>query len=261
MQQRKWQADGWEPTVRIGLIVPHADVGPESEFRAMLPSSIALFGSRMHFSAMRAGGVMDPKIPHGPVKSFTDPPFADDAAELLAAAPIDAIGCGFTSSAYKLGVAGEAEFVDRVRERTRGIPLASTCHAATQALRSLDVRTLALVNPPWFDTELDDLGSRYFTVQGFEVVHHAPCGLPSSQRQITAEAMFNWVAEQVMPAKPDAVFIGGNGLRAIGVIDALEQQFDIPVLTANQVLLWYTLHLAAAEPEISGYGRLFDCRP
>ena len=36
----------------------------------------------------------------------------------------------------------------------------------------------------------------------------------------------------------EGVFIGGNGFRAIGVIKALEDSLDRPVLTANQVAFW-----------------------
>ena len=56
---------------------------------------------------MRPGGEMDPKIPHDPVRAFIDPPFIDDAVELLAASPLDSIALGFTSSAYVLGADGE----------------------------------------------------------------------------------------------------------------------------------------------------------
>jgi len=261
MNTLTWQDDGWNPAVRIGVIAPHADVGPESEIRAMLPAGIGLHSARMHFAAMRPGGIMDPKIPHGPVKSFTDPPFADTAAEMLAACPIDAIGCGFTSSAYKLGRRGEAEFIERLERHTRGIPLASTCLSAAEGLRALDAERMALVNPPWFDDELDGQGAKYFTEQGFDVVHHAPCGLPSAQRDITPEGLFAWIHEQVIPARPEAVFVAGNGLRAVGVIDVLERRHGIPVLTANQVLLWRVLHFAKGAAPVVGYGRLFDVSP
>jgi hypothetical protein len=50
---------------------------------------------------------MDPTISLAPVRAFTEPPDVDDAAELLAAAPIHAITFGFTSSAYVIGRDGE----------------------------------------------------------------------------------------------------------------------------------------------------------
>jgi maleate isomerase len=55
----------------------------------------------------------------------------DDAAELLATAPLDAIAYGFTSSAYVIGgVEGEAEMSARLERPTRGIPVVAACRAA-----------------------------------------------------------------------------------------------------------------------------------
>jgi maleate isomerase len=51
--------------------------------------------------------------------------------------------------------------------------------------------------------------------------------------------------------------MGGNGFRAIGVIEALEQQLGIPVLTANQVLFWEALAEAGAKVSVEGYGAIF----
>jgi len=54
------------------------------------------------------------------------------------------------------------------------------------------------------------------------------------------------------------VFIGGNALRAIGVIAALEEDIRRPVLTANQVSLWHALRVAGTEVRLDGYGQLFQ---
>jgi maleate isomerase len=80
---------------------------------------------------------MDPTIPLEPVRRFAEPPHVDDAAELLAAAPVNVITYGFTSSAYVVGVAGEAEMISRLERCTRGIPVVSPCAAAVQALHAL----------------------------------------------------------------------------------------------------------------------------
>src|SRR5688572_8868827 len=119
----RWKRDGWDASVRIGLLVPHADAGPESELRAMAPPSVSIHATRVPFGAMAAGGAMDSTIPLAPVRAFAEPPDVDDAAELLAASPLDAITFGFTSSAYVIGVDGEAEMIARLERRTRGIPV------------------------------------------------------------------------------------------------------------------------------------------
>ncbi|MFC8527683.1 maleate cis-trans isomerase [Nocardia sp. NPDC057227] len=255
MVTRRWKPDGWDARTRIGIVVPHADVGPEAELRAIAPPTVSVHGARLYFSAMRAGGVMDPTIPHRPVESFTEPPYLDETVESLAASPLDVIALGFTSSAYKHGADGERALLDRLSEPARGIPVVTTCLAAERALRTLGAETLALVNPPWFDSALDELGARYFRDVGFDVVHHGPAGLRSGQEFITPESLYDWIAKVGTGA--DAVFVAGNGQRAVGVIDALERDLGIFVLTANQVLAWDALATAGEREPVVGYGALF----
>ena len=141
-----WRSDGWDVRVRIGVLTPHADVGPESELQAMAPDGVGIHASRVPFRAMGAGGTMDPTIPLAPVAGFAEPPHIDDATALLAAAPVRAIGIGFTSTAYVLGADGETAMVTRLEQRSSGIPVVSTCAAAVLALRSVRAQRLALVN-------------------------------------------------------------------------------------------------------------------
>ena len=257
----RWKPDGWDATTRIGVLAPHADLGPEAEFQAMAPSTVTIHAARVPFGAMATGGAMDRTIPLAPVRAFAEPPHVDDAAELLAAAPLGAIAYGFTSSAYVIGVEGEAAMVARLGERTRGIPVVATSAAMVEGLRALGVARLSLVDPPWFDAELSDLGRRYYESAGFQVVYSGPCDLPSDQAKITPAGLHAWVVAHT-PADADAVVIGGNGFRAVGAIHALEQDLDRPVVTANQALLWAALRAASMDSSsITGYGRLLDQRP
>src|SRR5215208_1809804 len=130
-------------------------------------------------------GRYGPDDPPGAGEGLRQAAPRDDAAELLAAAPLHAIAYGFTSSAYVIGMEGEAEMIARLERRTRGIPVVVTCGAAVEGLRVLGARRMALIDPPWFDTELNGLGRRYYESAGFEVVYSSPCGLPSDQTKIT----------------------------------------------------------------------------
>ena len=251
-----WQPDGWGFRARLGLLVPHADVGPESEVTAMAPDGVSVHATRVPLGLMRPGGAMDPTIPTEPVRAFADPPHVDDAAELLAAAPLHAIGFAFTSSSYVRGAADDEALRERLERRTRGIPVVVTGTSAVLALRALGVSRLALIDPPWFSPELNAMGAEYFRSQGLEVVHHAPAGLPSDQRAVHPGQLYEWARAHV-PAAAEAVFMGGNGFRTVGVIDALEEDLAIPVLTANQVLCWHLLRLARTRAPVVGYGRLF----
>lgn len=253
----RWQPDGWDARVRIGVLVAHADVGPESELNAMAPPTVVIHAARVPFRAMAAGGKMDPTIPLAPVRAFAEPPHVDDAAELLASAPLNAIAFGFTSSAYLMGADAEQAMIARLERRTRGLPVVAPCAASVRALKVLGCRRVALIHPPWFSGELNELGRRYYEGDGLEVVFAAPCELPSDQKAIAPEQLHAWVVSHV-PAHAEALVIGGSGFRAVGVIAALEADLQRPVLTANQVLFWAALRAAGADTrEVTAYGRVF----
>ncbi|MFD9688383.1 maleate cis-trans isomerase [Kitasatospora sp. NPDC059146] len=256
--------DGWDASTRIGVVVPHADVGPEAELQAVAPASVSVHGSRVHFAAMRAGGEMDEKIPYDPILSFVQAPYLDQAVELLAASPLHALTLGFTSSSYALKAQGERELYERLLPVTRGLPITGTTKAARAAFDALGARRIALVNPPWFTDSLSGQGADYFREFGYEVVHHAPCGLPSNQKAITPENLSAWIRGTVAEHRPDAVLVAGNGIRAVGTIKPLEEELGFNVVTANQVILWHALHLAGAAgtaQEITDYGQLFTTTP
>jgi maleate isomerase len=255
-ERAMWQPDGWGFRARLGVLVPHAAIGTESELAAMAPEGVSIHAARVPLGIMRAGGLMDPTIALEPARAFADPPLVDEAAELLAAAPLHAIGFAFTSSSYVRGAAEDEPLRQRLEQRTRGIPVAITSRAAVLALRAVGARRVALVDPPWFSAELTALGAAYFRDEGFEIVHAGAAGLPSEQRAINPGQLFEWVRTAI-PHAAEAVYIGGNGLRAVGIIAALEEDLGIPVLTANQALCWRLLRLAGTRALVDGYGLLF----
>lgn len=259
LSQIGFNQDGWNYGLRIGVVVPHADVGPEAEMQAMAAGAATIHGARLRFSAMRNRGEMDPKIPHGPVESFTQPPVLDKLVEDLGQSPLDAIALAFTSSAYKHGPAGERALLRRLQLRAPSIPIVSTCNAVQLAAKALRTKRLAIVNPPWFDSALDGLSRSYFEAAGLSVVHHAPAGITSGQKYITQENMYAWVCKVIERSSPDVVFIAGNGQRAIGIIQAVESHTQSTLLTANQVLLWASAKAAGRKLDAPRYGRLFSC--
>ncbi|WP_370252731.1 hypothetical protein [Streptomyces sp. V4I8] len=136
--------------------------------------------------------------------------------------------------------------------------MVATCAATVGALRVLGVRRIALIDPPWFDDELNRFGRGYYEDTGFAVVFSAPCALPSGQHLIRPGDLHDWVSGHT-PHDAEAVVVGGNGLRAVGAVERLEQTLRRPVLTANQTLLWAALRATGtATTDIEGFGQLFS---
>jgi len=251
-----WRSDGWGSRARIGLITPHNDIVPEAEFQTLATDGISVHVARVPLGWR--SGPEPPLIGLDAARSFAEPPHVDSAAEMLATMPLDAIAYGFTSSSYLLGPAGDEDLKDRLENITGKIPVAIPCPAVVMALRSLGADKLALINPPWFPSELTELGADYFRNSGISVEYAASAtDLASDQLSVRPENLYEWVQSHI-PKTTEAIFLGGGGLRAIGIIEALEKALALPLLTANQVVFWQALRLAGIEEPIVGYGQVFE---
>jgi len=236
-----WQPDGSGLRARIGVLTPHNDPVPESEFWTMAPEGVSVHAARVLLADTR---------------TFANPPHPDDATELLAALPLHAIVFAFTTSSYLMGAEGDQALKVRLEKRSNAIPVLFPCTAAVAAFRALGVRRIALIHPPWFADDVNQLGMAYFRGQGFDVTYASQVHPPRKFTEVYPEELYDWARKHV-PAGAEAVFYGGNGLRAIGVISALEEDLGRPVLTANQVAFWYALRQSGVGAPVNGYGRLF----
>ena len=243
--------------IRVGVLTPHEVPGPEVEFPAMAPGRLATRVVRITGTAGAgaSGGPVSPAA-LGPL---TTAPLLDRAAGQLVTDPVDVIGYASTTSAYTIGFDAEMAMVSQLSQLT-GRLVAATCASAVRALRVLQVERVALIGAPWFDPQFNELGAAYFASQGFDVVSSESAGLSQDPGAIEAAGVCEWISRHVADAA-EAVFVGGNGFRAAGAIEALETAIGRPVLTSNQVLAWQLLAQADATFEISGYGRLFAHKP
>jgi maleate isomerase len=213
----------------------------------MAPDGVSLHSSRIFFADLA---------------TYADPPGPENATDLLARLPLEAIIYAWTVGSYLLGTSGEQELVRRVEKHSNGIPVLMSAPAATAAFRALETTRIALVHGPFFTDDFDQKGVAYFQERGLDVVHVShlmpPIEVPHPNTgSVTSPAeICEWVHSHV-PSSAQAVFIGGNAVRAIGVIDALEEDLGRPVLTANQVSLWYALRSAGLEVGIDDYGQIF----
>jgi maleate isomerase len=237
--------DGWR--ARLGVLTHDDSAISESELWTMAPDGVSLHTSRVFFADLA---------------TFADPPGPENATDLLARLPLQAIIYAWTGGSYLLGTTGERELVSRVEQHSNGIPVLMSAPAATAAFRALEAERIALIHAPFFTDDFDHKGVAYFQERGFEVVHVShmmpPVEVPHPNTGSVASPaeIYEWVRSHV-PSSAQAVFIGGNALRAIGVIAALEEDLRRPVLTANQVSLWYALRMAGAEVRVDDYGQLF----
>ncbi len=237
----QWQPDGFASVARIGVLTPDDDPVPESEMGIMAPKGASIHASRVPWN-------------HDAL-SFVE--HAADAVELLARVTPRVILYAFTSSTYLLGTQGDDELRTSLGKRAGGIPVIFTCSAAVEALRILGARRVALFHPPWFAEDINHKGMEYFRTLGMEVVFCERMMPTRTFTEVPPAEVYEWVRTKA-PRQAEAVFIGGNGLRAIGVIHALEETLHKPVLTANQVLFWEALRMLGVTSKLTEYGLLLS---
>src|SRR4029077_712582 len=56
----------------------------------------------------------------------------------------------------------------------------------------------------------------------------------------------------------DGIWLPGAALPTVAVVDALERELRVPVVTSKQAMVWAALHQANIGDRIQGYGRLFE---
>jgi maleate isomerase len=242
VQGSEWRPDGLSSVARIGVLTPDFDPVPESEMSVMAPQGVSIHAARV-------------RRQQGAPGAFAEPPHVDDAVEQLVALTPKVILFAYTSSSYALGAASDDAVRARLEARSQKIPVLLTCPAATEALRVLGVRRVALIHPPWFAEEVSAQGLIYFRSQGFDVVMSASISPSRLFTEVARAEVHEWTRN--VPSRAEAIFVGGNGLRAVGTIHALEEGLGRPVLTANQVLLWQALRLVGAASKVTQYGRIF----
>lgn len=242
-----WKPDGLGFRARIGVLTHDDNTVIESEFSTMAPEGVSIHAARAPFSEL---------------KTYADAPGPDNATAQLSRLPLQAIVFAFTIGSYLAGKSGEQNLVARLEKSSNGIPVRMPAASAVAAFRALGAGQIALVHAPFFTDELDQKGADYFREHGFNVVHvshlHPPREVPHPNLGSIASPfeIYEWVRKNV-PSDAEGVFIAGNGFRSIGVIEALEEDRGLPVITANQVALWDVLRRSGVLTQVADYGQLF----
>jgi maleate isomerase len=242
-QEVAWQRDGAGTEARFGVLTPDFDPAPESEMWAMVPPGISIHAARV----ARSGP---------PGASFVQPPHVDEAVDRLVELAPRAILLGYTGSSYALGAEADGRVRTRLEQRAKGIPVVFTCSAAMTALRHLNVRRISIIHPPWWSIASNNQGAAYWRAAGFDVLQCIRMQPARLRTEVAPAELFEFVVSHT-PSTAEAVFLGGNGLRAVGAIQALELRLHRPVLSANQVLLWEALRAVGRADRVTNYGSVF----
>ncbi len=226
----------------LGLVVLQADETLEQDFRRLFPDrDIAIYTSRIpSASALSTESIaaMEAELPRG-------------AGLFPRAARFDAVGYGCTSGTTLIG----ADAVARMIRRGVETPMVTDpLTAALAALEALDVKRLGLVTP--YVAEIAAPVRDAFLANGFAVSDALTFGEEVEARVARIAPASIKAAARAAAKGAEVVFLSCTNLRTLGIIDELEEELGMPVLSSNQVLAWHMAKAIGAPMAKDAPGRL-----
>ncbi|MFK7752706.1 MAG: Asp/Glu racemase [Sedimentitalea sp.] len=229
---------------RLGLIVLQTDERIETDFRALLPADCELFVTRVPSAPDVSPETLAQMKHHLP-----------DAARLLPnARRFGAVGYGCTSGTAQIG---QAQIGDLVRQGCDTQAVSDPLSALVAACGALGLRRLAFLSP--YVADVSDrlraaLGEHAIQTPVFgsfeeaseaQVARISPVSVQKAARDLAARGGV------------DGVFLSCTNLNTLSVIEPLEAETGVAVLSSNQVLAWHLAHLAGiAAPPLGRLGQV-----
>ncbi|MGB7450372.1 MAG: Asp/Glu racemase [Ornithinimicrobium sp.] len=256
MNERRVAAPG-APRTRpgshgIGVICPY-DFGLDRELWRWVPEAVSLLLTRTPHH------VLPVSVRQAETVSAT--PIVTACARALVETSPAVVAYACTSGSFVRGMAGEKDL--RRAIEAAGVPLGlTTSGALLSALAGLGVRRLAVATP--YDEPVTARLGAFLREAGIDVVSSAFAGL-TERIWAMEDAAVTHLVRQALPVSSDvdAVFVSCTNVPTLDLIEPLERELGIPVLSANQVTLWAALaavgqrlatpgqRLAAVQPAAS----------
>jgi maleate isomerase len=231
--------------VSVGVIAPY-DFALDRELWRWVPDIATLHLTRTPFSPLpvtleQAVLVSDTSV------------VARCAAEVVTVRP-EVIAYACTSGSFVGGVAGERALVASMIEA--GAPAAVTVSGALlEALHHVGARRVAVATP--YDAAITERLHTFLADSGVEVVGSSHLGLSGRIWTVPYAATVRLAREAAVQGC-EALFLSCTNLPTYDVIGPLEQELGVPVLTANQVLMWAALRRAGLDAVAEGQRLLAD---
>jgi arylmalonate decarboxylase len=236
---------GWK--AKIGILLPSIDTGYCSyEFRVLCPDGVVTLETR----------VMGGRLTMEMLKRMRED--AVHGAELLAAASPDVITYEATAAGFVLGVEGERALIKEIEDKT-GIRATTGASSVAESLRFLDVRKIILYAPTAEEITMKSV--RYLEALGFEVCDHESL---SAEHAFHLFRMSPWeVYGNVMKLykrcpRVDGIFLSGGAFRTLEMLETLEKDTGLPVVTTVPANMWHCLQMLGIKDAVVGFGQLME---
>ncbi|WP_020576578.1 hypothetical protein [Actinopolymorpha alba] len=229
---------GWR--ARIGHVNPSPATVGQEEWRQAAPAGVAFVGSRYSM-------VTNDRSSHDRMLTELE----------RAAAEVASAGAEVIVQCSTLAALGREEEIRHRIEAATGVPGLTVLGSMVAGLRAVGARRVALASP-YTQAQNAELAG-YLRGEGFEVV--AARGLAKTRSaEFGAEEphVFYRLGREVAAEAPDAdtLLLSCGNTRTFEVLEALEWDTGLEVVSSNQAALWNALRAVGVGEPVRGFGRL-----
>lgn len=173
----------------------------------------------------------------------------------LADAEVNVIGYGCTSGSLFKGKDHDREIEEKMTTETE-IPTVATARAVIEAIQYLNINRACVATP--YIEEINKLEKYFLEQNDIEVLKIMGLGLVQNLEVGSKKPDVAYeLAKEVLVPEAQGIFISCTNFRTIEIIDSLENELGVPVISSNTATFWAMMKKAGIRKELEGYGRLF----
>lgn len=236
---------------KFALVLPSTNTSVERELHHLRPQDCSWHTGRIMIEAP----ALDSADAFGAFREGLNASMPS-ALEIVMTCDPDYIVMGMSAETFWGGVAGNAEFEQRVRDLT-GRQVTTGATAAGEALKAFGAQRIGIITP--YQPVGDEQVVAYFTELGFEVAgitglcSESATSIATESPEKLREAFLSVDGDDV-----DALIQCGTNLECAATAAELEKELGKPVIAINIATAWHAFRVNGIDDKITGYGRLLE---
>ena len=231
---------GWR--AKIGLITPMSE-NAEHAFHIYAPEGVSFASMKINFPGPTPAGLT----------ILTDR--LEETAAMYKDYDVDLVVFGCTSGSCIKGVGWDQECIRQI-ERASGHPGLTTSTAVLEALQTLGAKKVAVLTP--YPEATNEAEKKFLEDNGLEVTSITGVGFNRVGEFGHAGKYFLYCkAKELKTEGAEVFFLSCMGLATMELVEILEEDLGMPVITSHQASLWACLRHCRINDQLPGLGRLF----
>lgn len=227
---------------RIGVIAP-LDDQVEYAFNKYAPDGVSFDSTRLSFPGPTPEGLI----------YLSDQ--LEEAAKMYAKKPHDVVLFGCTSGSCIKGYGFDKECIERI-ERACGWPGLTTSTAVLEAFKALGLNKTVVMTP--YPDDTNEAEKKFLEDNGIEVTSITGIGFNRVNGVSNANKEFLYRnAKKLKLEGAEVFFLSCMGLATMELVEILEEDLGMPVITSHQASLWSCLRHCRVNDKLPGLGKLF----